>query len=301
MKRLGEALASPRFFDRPMNHHRSTPGDRPDAPFPLSLPQPLRRQCSRPGRRTPVHGLRRHSPRKPRPNSPSKAACSPARHQGLPDGAAGHQRPSRPRRILADSIAAWTSNLATLHAGKLDDSCTRQSSPPSTRPGAKSAPSSPPPPAPAAPRPCTTAPTPWRRATQHLSDGASTANAPEASRRLVLPSRMRALSQRIAMHLPLPRQRPDDAQCTRNGADLRPQRVCRQPLSRSRKNGWPFPAETREAVAALSRLWPGLPRTPPARPMQHRGHAEERPRGHGHERAGSRRHREGRLARPARP
>lgn len=92
-----------------------------------------------------------------------------------------------------------------------------------------------------------------QRATQHLAM-AINANAPEESRRLVLASRMRALSQRIAMHYlyrisgVLTPNAPEMELTYARGEFA-------ANLSRAGQNST-YPTEAREALSTLSQLYP---------------------------------------------
>lgn len=160
--------------------------------------------------------------------------------------------PDASRRILADSIARMDQNIGTLHARKLDDPARTKlaeldriwgsvRTQLSTSPSADGA------------RTLYDSSDALERAAHHLSI-ALNANAPEASRRLVLPSRMRALSQRIALfylyrasNLMTPHAPEVELIYARGEFPANLNRV-------TRTEG--LPPDAQQAVAALSRLYP---------------------------------------------
>ncbi|MCK6395927.1 hypothetical protein [Zoogloea sp.] len=160
--------------------------------------------------------------------------------------------PDASRRILADSIARMDQNITTLHARKLDEPArgklaeldrvwgsvrTQLSAPPSAE-GARS---------------LYDGSDALERAAHHLTI-ALNANAPEASRRLVLPNRLRALSQRIALFylyrassLMTPHAPEVELIYARGEFPAN--------LSRAEKTG-NLPADAQQALAELSRTYP---------------------------------------------
>lgn len=160
--------------------------------------------------------------------------------------------PDASRRILADSITRMDQNIAALHARKLDEPArsklteldrvwntvrTQLGSTPSAD-GARSLYDS---------------SDALERAAHHLTI-ALNANSPEAARRLVLPNRLRALSQRIALFylyrassLMTPQAPEVELIYARGEFPAN--------LSRAEKAG-NLPADARQALAELSRTYP---------------------------------------------
>ncbi|MBK6653786.1 type IV pili methyl-accepting chemotaxis transducer N-terminal domain-containing protein [Zoogloea sp.] len=160
--------------------------------------------------------------------------------------------PADARDILADSTARLERNLATLRTGKLDEA-TRSKLTDVDKAWAEVRVQLDAPPSASGALALYDSTEALQRATQHLAM-AINANAPEASRRLVLPSRMRALSQRIAMHY-LYRA---SGVLTPNAPEMEltyARGEFAANLYRAGKNDTYTP-EAREALNALSRLYP---------------------------------------------
>ncbi|WP_300438813.1 type IV pili methyl-accepting chemotaxis transducer N-terminal domain-containing protein [Zoogloea sp.] len=160
--------------------------------------------------------------------------------------------PDAGRSILADSVSRFERNLAALRAGKLDDSArAKLAAVDSTwievRALLTAAPSA------SGAKALYDSTAALDQASQHLVMAIND-RGPEESRRLILASRMRMLSQRIAMHylyrasgLMTPNAPQMELTYARSEFAAN--------LSRSTQNN-AFPAETREAVAKLAGIWP---------------------------------------------
>lgn len=160
--------------------------------------------------------------------------------------------PEASRRILTDSIARMDQNIATLHARKLDDLARSKLAELDRTWGTVRAQLGASPNADGA-RALYDSSDALERAHHHLSI-ALNANAPEASRRLVLPSRLRALSQRIALfylyrasNLMTPHAPEVELIYARGEFPTNLSRV-------AKTDG--LPTDAQQAVAALSRLYP---------------------------------------------